>query len=70
MRDLVKIYPFERLEIETKMLAMYSLQRTCGRRLKAQIGRHDITILNITKVENVKESCLDCYVDYEFWGGK
>ena len=67
MRDLVKIYSYE---IVNKNVDMSADIKICERKLKAQIGRNDITILNITKVVNMIDSCLDCYVDYEFWGGK
>ncbi len=72
MRDLVKIYEYELEKIDSVSMSIgvIPLQTLCTRKLKAQIGRHDITILNITRVENIKENCLDCYIDYEFWGGK
>ena len=65
MRDLVKIF------VEDMMTNQFEpLENLIRHRLMEQISRKDFTILNITKVENKKEDCLDCYVDYEFWGGK
>ena len=72
MRDLVKIYDYEIEKIISPSMGVgvIPIQTLCTRKLKQQIGRRDITVLNITKVENIREGCLECYVDYEFWGGK
>ena len=63
MRDLVKIY-------EKDIVIGESTAGSIRLKLEEQIKRKDFTILNITKVDNMEEGCLDCYVDYEFWSGK
>ena len=69
MRDLIKIRSSSIFE-NGHLLCIRTLDELCRHKLEGQIGRKDFTILNITKVQNMKETCLDCYVDYEFWGGK
>ncbi|MFX0084327.1 MAG: hypothetical protein ACFFAU_01535 [Candidatus Hodarchaeota archaeon] len=72
MRDLVKIYHSELQDSNSVFLSLgvIPIQTMVTRKLKKQISRDDITVLNITRTENIKEDCIDCYVDYEFWSGK
>ena len=69
MRDLVKIY-LDELDRFNSIGGFGVSASFIENKLKKQIERADITILNITRVENIRENCLECYVDYEFWGGK
>ena len=61
MRDLVKI----RYQ-ELSSFRWETVNTIIDKKLKEQIKRSDITILNITQADNPKEDCIDCYVDYEF----
>ena len=65
MRDLVKIY-----HREISSFRWVSVDEIITKKLKDQIRRGDITVLNITQVDNPKDDCIDCYVNYEFWSGK